>query len=1022
MNETMLWGCLLITPVLMLILAFLFILKIKLSYARTYFDKVFSALPQPLFILNENLELIFCNQAFTELTHISIKSDELIKHKDFGLVFELSLLDEIITADELLLTQSGELETTITIKGADGNQRIGIYKRKVIISKKNKPQLVGVFTDLSVMNEKEEKLESAMVEFQKLIDEAPDILVVINSQKKIVRINNQAKKISGYQESELREKSIYHLIPKANCVLDSSEKIAFKNGYDCDEHGDNDQQTLKTKAGKELPVEIKISTINFQDNDIYLLSIRDITARLENENALLNAKLQASLAQQSKSHFLANMSHEIRTPMNAILGFSNLAKELSTEGLLKDYLDKVDSSAHELLQIINDVLDLSKLDARNLEINEAEFNLETDIIEKVIPSIIENVESKQLELLCNYDIDIPPLLLGDQYRITQVLYNLLNNAFKFTETGAVTLSLSISGQTKETVSVLFEVSDTGIGIAETNITRLFKSFEQIDASSTRQFGGTGLGLAISKQLIDLMGGEIGVLSTLGEGSTFWFELTLKITENLPETCFELLENKNKRVLIFDTSPASMSIVLRYIKSFGAEDIVAMTDVTKAQKLISVDKENFDLVVIDCDSNHYDNFILLNLLSLIKRNTQVKIIAMLNHFQAKGIEQEDWKDYVDNVVEKPVTRHRMAYACQGILTHGFNHDNSDFSDNSIQYDFSDVSILLVEDNETNQELAVAVFSKLGIKVTLAKHGKEAIELLSKNPNAYDIVFMDIQMPVIDGIKATKLIRTQACYKDLPIIALTAHALEGDKERSLAAGMNDHITKPIHVNEVRNKIITWLDLQPEEDIHVEESVEKSEENEPQEWPYLKNISLLNLDSVMFRLDNDKALIVKMLNRYFTQQPEQVKVMFKALRENSSEAAIALHSFKGINQSIGFEQEANYCIELEVAFQQNSQYEISLITKLEREFKQLINLLAQVVWQEQSSKEYINDSEVLESLKFISRLLQDRDTQAVDELEKLLTKESNYTKAIQKCYAFAEIYQFEQAFDVLTCSMET
>ncbi len=1009
------------TFIILLILFLIFTVKNKLSDSRKYVDRVFSVLPQPLFILNKNLELIYCNQAFKELTNITINSDELIKHKDFGLVVEPSLLDEIIAADALLLTQSGELETHITIKGADGRQRSGIYKRN-IISKKNKPQLVGIFTDLSVMKKKEEKLESAMVEFQKLIDEAPDILVVINSQMKIVRMNNQAKKVSGYQESELREKSIYHLIPKVNFVLGSSEKVVLENGSEFDEHEDNDQQMLNTKVGKELPVEIKISTINFQDNDIYLLSIRDITARLENENALLNAKLHASFAQQSKSHFLANMSHEIRTPMNAILGFSNLAKELSSDDLLKDYLNKVDSSANELLQIINDVLDLSKLDARNLKINKAEFNLETDVIEKVIQSSIDNVESKQLELLCHYDTNLPSFVLGDQFRVTQVLHNLLNNAVKFTETGTITLTISISVQSKENVSILFEVSDTGIGIAQTDLNRLFNSFEQMDTSSTRQFGGTGLGLAISKQLVNLMGGEIGVLSTLGEGSTFWFELPLNKKQSYPQTCFELLESQKKRVLIMDTSPTNTSIVSRYIKSFGVENVVVMTSAAKVAHLLANDKENFDLVVMDCDSNHYDNFVLINLLSLIKCKSAAKIIAMLNHNQIKGVEQEDWGDYVDNIVAKPITRYRLAYALQGLLTQHFSLDRPKYFDNSSQYDLTNVSVLLVEDNETNQELAVAVFAKLGVKVTLAKHGKEAIELLSKNTNAYDIVFMDIQMPVIDGIKATKLIRTQACYKDLPVIALTAHALEGDKERSLAAGMNDHITKPIHVDEVREKIITWLALQPAEDIHEEESVEKSEEIELQEWSYLKNISLLNLDSVMFRLDNDKALIVKMLYRYFTQQPEQVKVMFKALRENSSEAAIALHSFKGINQSIGFEQAANYCIELEVAFEQNSQYESSLITKLEKEFKQLINLLAQVVWQEQPSKEYINDSDVIESLKFISRLLQDRDTQAVDELEKLLTKESKYTKAIQKCYAFAEIYQFEQAFDVLTCSIET
>ena len=985
----------------------------KSRHSIDYLKQLFSALPFPIFVLNKKSELIFCNQSFTNITNISTSHTGKILHENFGIIMDSSELNAITLADKALLKSGGELESTIVIKGADEKYRTGIYKRFVLFNN-NEPQLIGVFNDISLLKDKEMQLESAMFEFQKLIDYAPDLLVIVDKKRSILRVNNLAMQVSGYEEHELLGSLITTLIPKIDGIIGLDPLVIYENDICNLQQHETEQQLLRTKLDHDIPIDISLSPINFQGEDIYLLSIRDVTQRLANEAALLKAKLQANVAQQSKSNFLANMSHEIRTPMNAIIGFANLANELSTAGALSDYLHKIDTSANTLLKIINDILDLSKIDARNLKIDTLPFNLVTDVIEKALQDNITKAEDKQLEVLCDSDVNLPTMLLGDACRINQVLYNLISNAIKFTEAGNITVGVSVAAQDEKNVTVLFEVSDTGIGISDKDTKKLFKSFEQVDTSATRKFGGAGLGLAICKQLVELMAGEIGVSSQFGQGSTFWFQLTLPLSEKERSEHFQLLDNSEKRVFILDASSANVSLVSRYIKSFLVKEVVSTTNVEHAQQLITLDLQAFDIVILDCDLNHYQDFELINFLSWLKQKADIKVVAMLSHSQEKGLALESWREYLDKVIEKPITHHRIVYGCQGLLTHDVIKEDADINLDSNQYDLSNVSLLLVEDNETNQELAIAVFKRLGVHVVLAENGKEAFEYITENDSHFDIVFMDIQMPVMDGIKATKLIRHFSKYDQLPIIAMTANALKGDREKSLAAGMNDHITKPINLQEVYQKIIICLNIQPTE-VKPENVSEVVSELVPKEWSQLSQVSMLTLDKVMLRLD-DKHLIIKMLYRYFTQQPQCEKDLINALTNNAEVAERELHTFKSINQSIGFDSAANLCLQLEANFNNTSDYDAELIALLHNDFEQLIKVLGKVAWQSPSASSKATDLELENSLALIQLLLNDRDTQAVDELEKLLAKDNSQQKTIQKCFDFASLYQFDKAVAIL------
>lgn len=514
---------------------------------------------------------------------------------------------------------------------------------------------------------------------------------------------------------------------------------------------------------------------------------------------------EAAQASRIKTDFLSMMSHEIRTPMNGVIGMTSLLLDTSLTTEQKNFIDTLKVSAEGLVSIINDILDFTKIESGKMALDEAPFELRK-CIEEALDTYAPGAIDKSLDLLYLIQPNVPPFLVGDMNRLRQILSNLVNNAIKFTEEGEIFVSVERTAENNGIQELTFSVRDSGIGIPKDKIGVLFEAFTQADAFAMRRYGGTGLGLAIAKHIIGLMGGRIWVESTLGKGSTFYFTVNLRTSDTGKTKLYvrgQIPELKNSKVLIVDDNPTNRQIFTLQFESWGMK-VIAANSGKEALYAIDEEEELFDLGVIDMQMPVMDGLELGKSIKQLPFKGDIPLIMLTS----QGTISKLPKDIFETQLSKPIKLAELFEEVLRVIAEDRNRrkNEADYNVDKALSEKLPLRILLAEDNMTNQELVVTLLLKMGYHIDAVDNGRKVIEMMEKK--RYDIILMDIQMPVMNGMEATKIILEKFPESDRPpIIAITANAMPGDRERYIAAGMVDYLPKPIRFKDVQQVLIKW-----------------------------------------------------------------------------------------------------------------------------------------------------------------------------------------------------------------------
>ncbi|MCP5094776.1 MAG: response regulator, partial [Chloroflexi bacterium] len=623
-------------------------------------------------------------------------------------------------------------------------------------------------------------------------------LMVLSTNMTIDYCNPSLAHLVGYDDLVLIGQPIFEIIR-----TDAQKELLFPN---VDEHQSKRiSREIDFTHANGTQIHVLITAVpradNFEEKGAICV-VTDLSAQKKIENALSQARDQAVEASRLKSEFLANMSHEIRTPLNAVIGMTSLMLDSSLTGEQQEYAQTIRSSGEVLLSLINDILDFSKIEAGKLDLEKRPFSIR-DCVEEALDVVVTKASEKELELAYIMDDAVPPHILGDVTRVRQILVNLLNNAIKFTDNGEVVLYVSRNEleeltDASENNILQFSVKDTGIGILPERLDRLFKSFSQIDASTTRKHGGTGLGLAISKQLVRLMGGRIWVDSTFKKGSTFHFTIAALPVTVEPRINMQKLQPdlEGKRLLIVDDNQTNCKILEKQAEKWGMKPKTVLSGAAALDLL--QEGEPFDLAILDMQMPEMDGMILAGEIQKL-RNKQTLPLVMLSSIG--GREDVKGDAHFSAFLTKPVKQQLLFETLMDVFSdtavHTIRAPKQIKIDPNMAKNYP-LRILLAEDNLVNQKVALRILERMGYRADIAGDGVEVLEALQRQP--YDVVLMDVQMPIMDGVEATEQIRDIWPPAEQPdVIAMTAHALTGDREKYLAAGMDNYISKPVRIQE-------------------------------------------------------------------------------------------------------------------------------------------------------------------------------------------------------------------------------